>query len=56
MGYGIVLISHATDKTFKNDKGQEYNKIIPALPNRPFDIVNKMVDLEQPIEEKIETI
>lgn len=44
-GYGLIFISHATEKTFKNDKGQEYNKIIPALPNRPFDIVNKMVDL-----------
>ena len=44
-GYGIVFISHSTEKVFKNDKGQEYTKIVPALPNRPFEVVNKMVDL-----------
>ena len=44
-GYGIVFISHSTEKTFKDDRGQEYTKIVPALPNRPFEVVNKMVDL-----------
>lgn len=44
-GYGIVFISHSTEKTFKNEKGEEYTKIVPALPNRPFDVINKMVDL-----------
>ena len=44
-GYGLIFISHSTEKTFKDDYGNEYTKIVPALPNRPFDIVNKMVDL-----------
>lgn len=44
-GYGLIFISHSTEKTFKNDKGEEYTQIVPALPNRPFEIINKMVDL-----------
>lgn len=44
-GYGVIFISHSTEKTYKNDKGQEFNKIVPALPTRPFDTINKMVDL-----------
>ena len=44
-GYGIVFISHSTEKVFKNEKGEEYTKIVPALPNRPFEVINKMVDL-----------
>lgn len=44
-GYGLIFISHAMDKTFKDEKGEEYTQIIPALPARPFDIINKMVDL-----------
>lgn len=44
-GYGIVFISHSTEKVFKNEKGEDYTKIVPALPNRPFDIINKMVDI-----------
>lgn len=44
-GYGLVFISHSTEKVYKNEKGEDYTQIIPALPNRPFDIVNKMVDI-----------
>lgn len=44
-GYGIIFISHSTEKTFKNEKGEDYTLLAPALPNRPFDIVNKMVDI-----------
>ena len=44
-GYGLIFISHSTEKTYKNDKGQEYTKIVPALQTRPFDVINKMVDL-----------
>ncbi len=44
-GYGIFFISHSKEKTLKNDKGQEYTKIVPALADRPFGIVNKMVDI-----------
>lgn len=44
-GYGLVFISHSTEKIYKNEKGEDYTQIVPALPNRPFDIVNKMVDI-----------
>lgn len=44
-GYGLIFISHSTEKAFKNEKGEEYTQIVPALPNRPFDIINKMVDI-----------
>lgn len=44
-GYGLVFISHSTEKTLKNEKGEEYQQIAPALPTRPYDIVNKMVDI-----------
>lgn len=44
-GYGLVFISHETEKTYTDDKGAEYNKIVPALPNRPFQLINKMVDI-----------
>lgn len=43
-GYGLFFISHEKDKTLKNDNGQEYTKIIPALPDRPYNLINKMVD------------
>ena len=44
-GYGIFFISHSKDKVLTNDKGEEYTQINPALPDRPFNIVNKMVDI-----------
>lgn len=45
MGYGIVLISHATDKTFKDEAGVEYNKIVPTLDKRANNIVARMADI-----------
>lgn len=45
MGYGICFISHSAEKTFKNEKGEDYIRIVPAMPSRPYDIVNKMVDI-----------
>ena len=44
-GYGIVFIGHPTEKEFTNDKGEKYTQIVPALSNKPFNIVNKMVDI-----------
>lgn len=44
-GYGLFFISHAKDKTLKDDKNQEYTQIAPALADRPFNIINKMVDI-----------
>ena len=34
MDYGLVLISHDQDKTFTDEQGKEYNKIIPTLDAR----------------------
>lgn len=45
MGYGIVLISHATDKVFKDEAGEEYNKIVPTLDKRANNIVARMADI-----------
>ena len=45
MGYGLVLISHSTDKTFTNESGQEYNKIVPTLDKRATNIVSRMTDI-----------
>ena len=45
MGYGIVLISHATDKVFKDETGNEYNKIVPTLDKRANNIVARMADI-----------
>lgn len=44
-GYGLIFTSHSTEKEFKNEKGEKYTQIVPALQNRAFDIVNKMVDI-----------
>lgn len=45
MDYGLVLISHAVDKTFKDEQGQEYNQIVPTLGNKPRAIVSRMCDI-----------
>lgn len=45
LNYGLVLISHATDKTFTNEQGVEYNKIVPTLGNKPRNIVSRLCDI-----------
>ena len=45
LGYGIVIISHETDKTFKDETGAEYNKIVPTLDKRANNIVARMTDI-----------
>ena len=45
MDYGLVIISHATDKTFKNEQGQEYNQIVPTLSSKPRNIVSRLCDI-----------
>ena len=45
MDYGLVIISHATDKTFKNEQGQEYNQIVPTLSAKPRNIVSRLCDI-----------
>ena len=45
MDYGLVLISHSVDKTFKDERGTEYNQIVPTLGNKPRNIVSRMCDI-----------
>lgn len=45
MGFGLVMISHSQDKTFKDETGSEYNQIVPTLANRPRLIVDRMADI-----------
>lgn len=45
MDYGLVLISHATDKSFTDEAGKEYNKIVPTLDKRATNIVSRMADV-----------
>lgn len=42
--YGLIFISHSTEKTLKDANNQEYTQIIPAAAPRARDIVNKLVD------------
>ena len=45
MNYGLIMISHATDKTFTDEQGQQYNKIVPTLDKRANNIVARMADI-----------
>lgn len=45
MNYGLVLISHSQDKTFTNEQGVEYNRIVPTLPTRPRTICERLCDI-----------
>lgn len=45
MDYGLVLISHSTDKVFKDETGEEYNKIVPTLPAKARLIASRMCDI-----------
>lgn len=45
MDYGLILISHATDKTFKDETGNEYNQIIPTLDNKARLVCERTCDI-----------
>lgn len=45
MGYGLVIISHETDKTFTDENGKQYNKIVPTLDKRANNVVARMADI-----------
>lgn len=45
LDYGLVMISHAEDKEFKDENGESYQKIVPTLPKRPRKVVTRMVDI-----------
>lgn len=44
-GYGLFFISHSKEKELAKDNGEKYIQIVPALADRPFNIINKMVDI-----------
>ena len=43
MDYGLVMISHSIDKTFTDEPGKEFNRIVPTLDRRAKNIVSRMV-------------
>ena len=45
LGYGLIMISHDQDKTFKDEDGNEYNQIVPTLGNQPRLVVDRMSDI-----------
>lgn len=45
LDYGLVIISHSTDKILKDDNGEEYSQIQPTLPKAPQKVVNRMSDI-----------
>lgn len=45
LNYGLVLISHAKDKTFKDENGQEFNQIVPTLDTRGRNICERTCDI-----------
>lgn len=45
LNYGLILISHATDKTFKDANGDEYQQIVPTLDKRGRLICERTCDI-----------
>lgn len=45
MDYGLVIISHEADKTFTDESGTQYNKIVPTLDKRANNICARMCDI-----------
>lgn len=45
LNYGLVLISHSTDKTFTSETGEEYQQIVPTLPNKARMICQRLCDI-----------
>ncbi len=45
LNYGLVLISHSTDKVFKDESGAEFNQIVPTLDKRGRLICERTCDI-----------
>lgn len=45
LNYGLILISHATDKTFKDEQGNEFQQIVPTLNTRARNICSRTCDI-----------
>lgn len=44
-GFGLLFISHSTEKMVKDKDGNEFAQINPALAKKPYEIINKLVDI-----------
>ena len=45
MDYGLILISHSQNKSFTDENGKEYSKIIPTLDNRARLVCERTCDI-----------
>lgn len=45
LGYGCIIISHATDKTFKDSSGVEFNQIVPTISNKGRLVCERTCDI-----------
>lgn len=45
LNYGLVIISHDTDKVFTDESKQQYNKIVPTLDKRANNICARLCDI-----------
>ena len=45
LDYGLVMISHSTERVEKNEKGEEYSKIEPTLEKRARKICERTCDI-----------
>ena len=45
MDYGLVIISHDTDKTMKDEAGNEYSQIVPTLDRRARLVCERTCDI-----------
>lgn len=45
MGYGLVIISHAVDRTVTDADGSEYSRIMPTMDKRALKVASRMTDI-----------
>ncbi len=45
LDYGLVIISHSIDKTFKDEQGREFNQIVPTLDSRGRKVCERACDI-----------
>lgn len=45
MDYGLILISHSTERTEKNEQGEEYSRLEPTLDKRGRKICERTCDI-----------
>ena len=45
LNFGLVIISHDTDKVFTDESKQQYNKIVPTLDKRANNICARLCDI-----------